>query len=97
MKNLQKNKEVLELSKKFVIQGFKKLKKENPEYYETVRAIMYDKNVPSCLLKYFQRTLNTIDVSLSWEELIKESGLTKGQIKVLQKKWYSKSEILSMK
>lgn len=97
MKNLSKNKEALELSKQFIAQGFSQLKKDNPKYYESLQPVMYSKNVPSFILKYFQRKKDRIELEISLEEVMKKTWLNKGQINYLFNKGKTLSDMLNMK
>ncbi len=96
MRNLEKNKQALELSKQFVLEWFKKLRKDNPEYYNSLQDVMFWKNVPSFLLKYFQRTKDRLDVDMSMQEVMEKTWLNKGQVNYLFRKWYTLSDMLNM-
>ncbi len=98
MKNSEKTKIAMELSKEFIADWFKKIRKKNPELYESINGVMFNKNIPSRLLKYFQRIDERLYIEDKFNEATKKTWMPRWQIDYLfRKKWMTFSEILRMK
>ena len=87
-------KELLELSREFIREGFKDMKArwECNEYKE----ILAGKNIPDFMIKYFDRYIDKLEAKQVILNILDKTTLDEKQIKSKLINWYTLSNILSL-
>ncbi len=88
--------EVLDLSIIVLREFFKKLKKTNPTYYETIKPLVYwdSRSMPSFLEKRKIRTKEKFNNKMFLEGIVAKTWLSVKEIKELNNKWIWMSYII---
>lgn len=86
--------ELVELCKLFISKWFKDLKKKG-EYWR-YKEVMYWKNTPDFMIKYFDRYLDKLEAQKLINNVVEKTTLTEKQVRLKLRYWQTLSKILSL-